>query len=140
MVQRILFNFFLALEGINANKLRSFLTALGIIFGVGAVIAMLAIGMGAKQAILEQMKLIGTNNIVIESILPSEQDEEDEPQSGTAASAQNKNKKPYSPGLTLKDVEALKVVLPTVDKVSRKLSFLPILSNRLKCKAPNVLA
>ena len=52
------------------NKLRAFLTALGIIFGVGAVIAMLAIGTGAKQSILDQMKLIGTNNIVIQAVIP----------------------------------------------------------------------
>ncbi|MCB0577945.1 MAG: ABC transporter permease [Phaeodactylibacter sp.] len=50
----------LALEGVSANKLRSFLTALGILFGVAAVIAMLAIGSGAKQSILEQLKLIGS--------------------------------------------------------------------------------
>ena len=50
-MQRVLFNFLLAVEGVNANKLRSFLTALGIIFGVGAVIAMLAIGSGAKQLV-----------------------------------------------------------------------------------------
>ena len=51
MSKRVLFNFFLALEGIGANKLRAVLTALGIVFGVGAVIAMLAIGSGAKVAI-----------------------------------------------------------------------------------------
>ncbi|MDG2417503.1 MAG: ABC transporter permease, partial [Saprospiraceae bacterium] len=56
-MQRILFNFYLALEGVFSNQLRAFLTALGIIFGVAAVITMLAIGTGAKQSIIEQMKL-----------------------------------------------------------------------------------
>ena len=56
-MERVLFNFILAMEGVLANKLRAFLTALGIIFGVAAVIAMLAIGTGAKQSILDQMKL-----------------------------------------------------------------------------------
>ena len=69
MLQRILFNFQLAMEGVFANQLRAFLTALGIIFGVAAVIAMLAIGTGAKQSILDQMKLIGSNNIVIKSLV-----------------------------------------------------------------------
>ena len=64
MNERVYFNFQIALEAIQANKFRSLLTALGIIFGVAAVIAMLAIGSGAKQEILEQIKLVGVNNIV----------------------------------------------------------------------------
>ena len=47
----------IAVESIVSNKLKSMLTALGIIFGVAAVIAMLAIGKGAKQEIMEQMKM-----------------------------------------------------------------------------------
>ena len=121
-MKRILFNFYLAMEGVSANKLRSFLTALGIIFGVAAVIAMLAIGTGAKKAILEQMKLIGTNNIVIESVLPSEREEEEEQNATTTTTAgvgvNNDNKKPYSPGLSLQDVDAIGKVLPNVDAIS----------------------
>ena len=49
----------IAVESIVSNKLKSMLTALGIIFGVAAVIAMLAIGKGAKQEIMEQMKMVG---------------------------------------------------------------------------------
>ncbi|MFT6936325.1 MAG: putative ABC transport system permease protein [Saprospiraceae bacterium] len=112
-MQRIFFNFILALEGVGANRLRAILTALGIVFGVAAVIAMLAIGSGAKQAILEQMKLIGTNNIVIEAVVPQE---EDEITGGNADDASNKNS--YTPGLTLKDAEAIQQVLPTVESVS----------------------
>ncbi|MEN0006805.1 MAG: ABC transporter permease [Bacteroidota bacterium] len=120
-MQRILFNFLLAMEGVNANRLRSFLTALGIIFGVGAVIAMLAIGSGAKQAILDQMKLIGTNNIVIESVLPSEIEGETEEAEATSTgtdTGQNEEKKPYSPGLTLDDVSAIAAILPTAERIS----------------------
>jgi ABC-type antimicrobial peptide transport system permease subunit len=47
----------IAVESIISNKLKSMLTALGIIFGVAAVIAMLAIGKGAKMEIMEQMKI-----------------------------------------------------------------------------------
>src|SRR5215472_148146 len=58
-----------ALEAVEHNKLRAFLTSLGILFGVASVIAMLAIGKGAEQAILEQMRLLGANNIVITPIV-----------------------------------------------------------------------
>lgn len=118
MSKRILFNFILALEGINANKLRAILTALGIVFGVGAVIAMLAIGSGAKLAILEQMKLIGTNNIVVKAVLPSEQEEEEEAATGTSANTNNQDKRPYSPGLTLKDADAFRQLIPSIERVS----------------------
>jgi putative ABC transport system permease protein len=60
----------IAVESIASNKLKSILTALGIIFGVAAVIAMLAIGKGAKQEILEQMKMVGVNNILVNPIIP----------------------------------------------------------------------
>jgi len=110
-MQQIIFNFILATEGVGANRLRAVLTALGIVFGVAAVIAMLAIGSGAKQAILEQMKLIGTNNIVVESIVPSEEEED----SGDDKAGTNNS---FSPGLTLKDALAIQNVLPTVEKIS----------------------
>jgi putative ABC transport system permease protein len=67
--QRLLANLYIAVNAVVANKVRSLLTALGIIFGVAAVIAMLAIGNGAQQEILEQIKLVGVNNIVIKPII-----------------------------------------------------------------------
>jgi len=118
MLQRILVNLGLALEGISANKLRSLLTALGIIFGVGAVIAMLAIGSGAKQSILDQMKLIGTNNIIIEGKNSISAEEEETTEESADQPQEENSKRPYSPGLTLEDVDALVKVLPTVEKVS----------------------
>ena len=65
----------IALEAVFANRFRSMLTALGIIFGVAAVIAMLAIGNGARQEILEQMKLVGVNNIIIMPKVESKMEE-----------------------------------------------------------------
>lgn len=118
-MQRLLFNFLLALEGVNANKLRSFLTALGIIFGVGAVIAMLAIGSGAKKSILDQMKLIGTNNIVIESVVPDSEGAKGETGEG------EEEKRSYSPGLSLLDVAAIRKVVPTADRLSPEI-ILPV--------------
>lgn len=113
-MQRILFNFYLALEGVFSNQLRAFLTALGIIFGVAAVITMLAIGTGAKQSILEQMKLIGTNNIVVTSIIPS-------PEENTQAGKEEKIA--WSPGLTMEDLKTILKILPTVDKVSPEMEI-----------------
>lgn len=118
-MQRVLFNFYLALEGVMANQLRAILTALGIIFGVGAVIAMLAIGTGAKQSILDQMKLIGTNNIVVKSVISSDEEGDGGGQQG------KKEKKPWSPGLTIKDVNAIANAVPTIEEISPEI-ILPL--------------
>ena len=114
-MQRILFNFHLALEGVFSNQLRAFLTALGIIFGVAAVITMLAIGTGAKQSILEQMKLIGTNNIIVTSIIPT-------PDENSSGNSQDE-KSTWSPGLTMEDLHAVMKILPTVGKVSPEIEI-----------------
>jgi len=105
-------NLKLALEGIGQNKLRAFLTALGIIFGVFAVVAMLAIGNGAKKSILDQLKIIGTNNIVVKAIPPVADGKSDE------ESDDKKEKKSFPPGLTIKDVAAIKSIVPNIDDVS----------------------
>ena len=57
--------FRIALRALARNKLRSFLTMLGIIIGVGAVIAMVAIGEGAKQRVQDQIASLGTNVLVV---------------------------------------------------------------------------
>ena len=58
------------LEGMRAHKLRSFLTALGIICGVGAVICMLSITEGASEAEMALIRLLGTDNVIIRSVRP----------------------------------------------------------------------
>ena len=122
-MQRLLFNFLLAIEQVALNKLRSFLTALGIVFGVGAVISMLAIGAGARQSILDQMKLIGTNNIVITSSTTAElaaegEDGESGSSESEASAEQNDDRKPYSPGLTVDDLRALETSVPGIELIS----------------------
>ncbi len=62
----------LGIRNIVLHKLRSFLTTLGIIFGVAAVISMLAIGEGAKWEALQQIKLLGVQNITVRSVKPPE--------------------------------------------------------------------
>jgi putative ABC transport system permease protein len=64
-----------AAEAVVHNKLRAGLTSLGILFGVASVIAMLAIGRGAKQEILAQMQLLGSNNIVITPLVEQKEGE-----------------------------------------------------------------
>jgi putative ABC transport system permease protein len=55
----------IALKALQRNKLRAFLTMLGIIIGVGSVIAMVAIGQGSKQSIHDQLSNMGTNMITV---------------------------------------------------------------------------
>lgn len=117
-MSRYLHDIVIAFESILSNKLRSFLTALGIIFGVGAVISMLAIGKGAQQEILEQIKMVGVNNIMISPIV--------EAQGSTGNSedgSDSKQKAKFSPGLHLKDVQAIKEVLPTINRISPEISL-----------------
>ena len=54
-----------AFKSLMANKLRSVLAMLGIIIGVAAVIAMLAIGTGAKQQVLDRISAMGTNLLYV---------------------------------------------------------------------------
>ena len=115
-LKNFLLNLNIAYSALAGNKMRSFLTALGIIFGVAAVIAMLSIGRGAKQEILEQIELVGVNNIVIQSVFVQEEEQQQESENATlTASGNTKN---FSPGLNLLDVEAIQEVLPNVKRVS----------------------
>ena len=55
----------IAVRSLNRNKMRSFLTMLGVIIGVAAVIAMLAVGQGARDMINAQIAALGTNVLLI---------------------------------------------------------------------------
>ncbi|MBL7834270.1 MAG: ABC transporter permease [Cyclobacteriaceae bacterium] len=109
---RVLANLYIAIGAVLTNKVRSLLTALGIIFGVAAVIAMLAIGNGAQQEILAQIKLVGVNNIVIKPIIEQEEEKLAE---NTGA---KKEKKKFSPGLTIRDVNSIRETIPGITKMS----------------------
>jgi putative ABC transport system permease protein len=58
-------NFGAAVRGLSANKLRSALTVLGILIGVGAVIILVAVGNGSSQAVQNRIKALGTNTITV---------------------------------------------------------------------------
>jgi len=77
-----------------SNKLRSFLTTLGVVFGVAAVVASVAIGEGAKREAMNQIASMGINNIKIRPVILDGQ---------AAAKAQQKNPK----GLNRMDMEAI---------------------------------
>lgn len=109
--ERLLANLFIAISAVIANKIRSLLTGLGIIFGVAAVIAMLAIGNGAQQEILNQIKLVGVNNIVVKPIIEQEEEKVEE-------GPGKREKKKFSPGLTLRDVKSIQKALPVAARLS----------------------
>ena len=60
------------LENLLLHKLRSFLTMLGVVFGVGSVVAMLSVGEGAGREALEQIRKLGSNNIIVSSGKPAQ--------------------------------------------------------------------
>jgi putative ABC transport system permease protein len=116
-MERYLHDITIAIESIMANQMRSILTALGIIFGVAAVITMLAIGKGAQQEILEQIKMVGVNNIIVTPIIEAANGE-----NGNGSEGESQKKK-FSPGLTLEDVEAILEVIPTVHTASPEITI-----------------
>ena len=115
MLEKLGYNFLIALEAVAYNKLRALLTSLGIIFGVGSVISMLAIGNGAQEEILNQIKLLGANNIIITPITEQEEGEVGDEEDNVSTLGESK---PFSPGLTINDAKSIQELIPGVDFVS----------------------
>ncbi|MBI4324283.1 MAG: ABC transporter permease [Chloroflexi bacterium] len=93
----------LGLKSLWVHRLRSLLTVLGIVFGVCSVIAMLAIGEGASYEAQEQIKNLGSQNIILRSVKPPEEQKV----SGNQSFA-------LDYGLTYPDVKRIKVTIPGV--------------------------
>jgi putative ABC transport system permease protein len=93
----------MGVKSLRRHKLRTLLTALGIIFGVAAVVAMMSISEGARRQALEQIRLLGTNNIRIRPVVMPE---------GEAEAMHD------SPGLTAADAERIRSRLPSATAVS----------------------
>ena len=110
-IEKLKSNFSEAVRVVLANKIRTLLTSLGIIFGVAAVITMLAIGNGAEKEILAQLELVGVNNIVITTI-PDEEEENSEAEDGAISA------KRFSKGLDMLDANSIKKYIPSVKTVS----------------------
>jgi putative ABC transport system permease protein len=118
-MKRYLHDIIIALESIASNKLKSILTALGIIFGVAAVISMLAIGKGAQQEIMEQIKMVGVNNIVINPIVREEGEENGNGEEEGGEQQQSK----FSRGLSELDVISIQNIIPSVHQISPEISL-----------------
>jgi len=124
-VERHIYNFQIAIEAVFANRFRSILTALGIIFGVAAVIAMLAIGAGAQQEILDQIKLVGVNNIIV---MPRPVEETRQEQEESQSMVRR-----FSPGLTLEDARSIAQIIPTVVSVSPEVVYdVPVIKDGIR--------
>ncbi len=95
----------MGLEGLSQHRLRSILTMLGVIFGVAAVIAMLAIGEGAKREALEKFKALGVNNIIVRDKKLSDKELEEV-------------RAKFSPGLSIADAQAIQDIVPSAVSVA----------------------
>ena len=90
----------IALRALRANKMRSSLTMLGIVIGVAAVIAMLAIGSGARQKISEEISSMGSNLLIVFS--------------GATSSGGARMGAGSDPTISMLDAEAIKKECPSV--------------------------
>jgi len=94
----------LGMRSLWLHRLRSLLTVLGIVFGVCSVIAMLAIGEGASFAAQEQIKSLGSQNIILRSIKPPFDQK----------LIQSSRQRLLSYGLTYADIRAIQATIPGV--------------------------
>ena len=105
-------DFALAAKNLWAQKTRTVLTALGIIFGVGAVIGMLAIGAGAKEESLRFIEQLGVHNLLVDS--------------RPASSMQElQQRRRSSPGLTRSDLRVLQANVAGLERISGRKSMHP---------------
>jgi len=98
----------LGLANLRLQMLRSILTALGIIFGVAAVITMVAIGEGSTQEALRQIEALGARNIIVRSEKPPESQKQG---GGQQRSFVNRY------GITFADFEVVKANFPDADNI-----------------------
>ncbi|MDF1822997.1 MAG: ABC transporter permease [Verrucomicrobiales bacterium] len=94
----------LGIKSLWMHKLRSFLTALGIVFGVASVISMLAIGEGASYEAQQQIKELGSQNIILESVKPT----------NTTTAGEQERSLILEYGLTYRDITQIQATVPGV--------------------------
>ena len=98
-------NIRLAIGALVEHKIRSFLTMLGIIFGVASVIAMLSIGEGAKREAIAKYQELGVNNVIIREKKLSEAELEEV-------------RAKFSQGLSIKDANTIGEIVPGITKIA----------------------
>lgn len=98
----------LGVKSIYSHGLRSLLTVMGMVFGVSSVIAMLAVGEGASFEAQEQLRQLGSNNIIVKSIKPSEIEQ-----------SSRRGFRPASVeyGITYQDIRTIEQSIPQISKV-----------------------
>jgi putative ABC transport system permease protein len=101
-----------AFANLRAQKTRTLLTALGIVFGVGSVIGMLAIGSGAREESLRFIEQLGVRNILIDSRPATSQEEFNQ-------------RRRASPGLSQRDVRILRTNIESVETLSDRRTLHP---------------
>jgi putative ABC transport system permease protein len=104
---------YMGLSSLLVHKLRSLLTMLGMIFGVGAVVAMLAITGGAQAEMMKYIDVLGVNNIIIESKEAVDRNE-------------LQQRRLTSPGLTFRDYRAIAEDVPGLDMLTPRKRFKPM--------------
>jgi len=97
----------IGIENLLLHKLRSFLTMLGVVFGVGSVVAMLSVGEGASKDALDQIRKVGSNNIIVKSIKSVEEESTATPTRGPSVSVY---------GITYRDYERIVSTFETVNR------------------------
>ncbi len=113
LFQGLLPELYMGLSSLLVHKLRSLLTMLGMIFGVGAVVAMLSITAGAQKEMLSYIDLLGVNNIIVEA---KEAVDRNELQA----------RRLISPGLTFRDYRAIKENVQGIEAISARKRFKPL--------------
>ena len=98
-------NIRLAIQGLIDHKVRSFLTMLGIIFGVASVITMLSIGEGAKREAIAKYQDLGVSNIIVRE------------KSLSNTELENVRAR-FSQGLSLQDAEAIREIVPGIEQIA----------------------
>jgi putative ABC transport system permease protein len=127
----VLFSASTAAEAVVHNKLRAGLTSLGILFGVASVIAMLAIGKGAEQEILEQMKMLGVNNIVVTPYV--------EQKEGKVDKEEKKESKRFTPGLTYLDAQSIAEQIPEVTRTASEVVYASVITREGRHRSGKVV-
>ena len=113
LLSGVLPELFMGLSSLLAHKLRSLLTMLGMIFGVGAVVAMLSITAGAQKEMMSFIDQLGVNNIIVE-----------------AREAVDRNElqqvRAISPGLTFRDYRAISENVQGLEAITPRKRFKPM--------------
>jgi putative ABC transport system permease protein len=112
-LQAVLPEIYMGLSSLLVHKLRTMLTMLGMIFGVGAVVAMLAITAGVEKEMLSYIDLLGVNNIIIEAKEAVDRNE-------------LQQRRAVSPGMTFRDYRAIMENTQGIEKATPRKRFKPL--------------